>query len=460
MRVHKYMSQREKIHIINPKLKDIWSTVCIVEITFGFILGTLQYISSIFYYEKWGANAKALTLVATIIVLRRVLNITLEVPTGAIGDYLGRKKTVVLAFIFHSLAAFLLTWMFFIDSIIASFCFAIIIALAGSIAHTFYSGSFTAWIVDSVRERGVEEGHGPIIAKSYTPFIVAKAIGSTIGISLYLSGHIYGAFAIVCIATLLCAMYCAIVMKETEKMSFYEGKFSFAASFVRIKEIITNGLQIIIQTKSVLYTILFFSASMTVMLIILFFWAIAMKNNFGIEKMTIYWYVLVLVSFVSSFVGAKTLTILNERYLKKTNKRIPNATLWSWMICVALLIAISITALGVITLSSYINVVLFIVVIAIVNIGYGFLQPAYETLVNHYIPEEHSKERATIMSFGSMLTNVMLMLLIFPSSGALGKNTIIAWIIPGLFLLIVAIVINILMRRFQRKTGELPHQHS
>ncbi len=447
------------MNIINPKLKDIWQVALVVQCTLGFIFGILQYITYVFYYDKWGESGTALSLVVVLLIFIRIFKVILEVPTGALADYLGRKKTVVFAFMFRSVSSFILTWIFFVDSISITFTLALAAAFISSFAQTLYSGSFNAWIVDSVRERDIKEGHGAILAKAYSPFIVAKVIGAAIGISLYLYHRVYFAFALVCFSSIVCAAYCAVIMNETKDLAFYDGKLSFKAATDRMKDIIINGYQITIQAKGVFYNIIFFSFTMAVMLIVLFFWAIAMKTNFGIEKMTIYWYIVVFFSFISSYMGSKFITYLNKRYLVKSGGAIPNTKLWFWMVGTTLIMACSLIALGCITYMGYRSIVLFITVIAIINIGYGFLPPAYNTLINNYIPEKHSKERATIMSFQAMLTNMMLMIIVFPSSGNIGNNTIIAWIVPGICLMVITIIVHILMRRYQKSIGELPSEN-
>ncbi len=75
-------------------------------------------------------------------------------------------------------------------------------------------------------------------------------------------------------------------------------------------------------------------------------------------------------------------------------------------------------------------------------------------LFNDYIPDELSPERATIMSFSSMVMELCMALLFYPASGNSGENTVIGWMIPATILLVATLVLNFLMKGYERKSFE------
>jgi len=445
---------------INPHLKDIWSITKNIQMTFGLLVGLLQYINYVFLYEHFGANANALKLVAVLAIIGQLMTLLSEVPTGVVGDHIGRKKSVVLFFILSSIACFFRAWIFFVPSMISSIVLALIATVFSSVGRTFFSGSFTAWVVDSIRERNVKEGHSSLIARSYSVMFVAKLAGAGIGLTLYLIGYVYFAFALASVAGMLCALYCGITMKETKAMQFYKGKLFVGDSINRMKKILINGFKISIKTPAILFIMILDSNFMTLIFVVLFLWTIAMKSNFGAGKMSFYWYLIVFLSFGTSFLGAKGIEWLSHRYMAKNNERISNVTLWDYMVIVCFMISIAVLCLGASSLMGYMPIALFIAVIAILNIGYGFLMPASDALINHYIPVENSSERATIMSLDSMLLEFVMIILFFPSSGSSGEKTVVGWMIPAGVLIVATSVLHILMRRYQRKIGELPLKES
>jgi MFS family permease len=415
----------------------------------GFRLGAFQYVFKLAVFDYLGGDAKALSIVAFFVILGRFLNIIAEVPTGAIGDHLGRKKTVVLALCLFSFSSALNTFIFFIPE---KSIFVIVAGLATiivSLATAFDSGTFYAWLVDSVRNENIPEGHGPITARANKYLVVSKLFGTVIAIFLYLNGFVYFAFAFVSVFEAMCALYCGIVMKETEGMKFYKGQLFIRKSIVRMKEIIGVGFSVCLKNPFIKYLIIVKSLSRGMIFSILFLWAIAMKASFGTEKMDFFWYLVVFASFTAAYLGSHLLERQGQRHTDVHNTRIPNLSQWKWIVLFNLGISVVITGLGMSKIFDVMNIYLFIGALFVLNFGYGYLFPSMGVLFNYYIPVEHSSERATIMSFSAMIESLVLMLLIYPASGLSGGNIVVGWMIPAVLLFIVVLIINPLMRKDQ-----------
>lgn len=453
------MAVSTKTPRIHPAIKDIWMVARIVQMTIGFHLGLYLYTYGVFFYESFGGNKNplALTLTATTFIIGQLLTLISEVPTGAIGDYIGRKKTVIVSFIFRTLFFFFLSWVAFIPSVVGAFIVSAIAVICFGIGYTFYSGSFVAWVVDSLRERNHSEGVGIILGRSYGHMALAQMVGAIIGLSLYLTGYIFYAFALGFTSAILCTAFCAVVMKETESLDFYQGKLSWEKSTQRMKEIIVNGFKISIQTPAVTYLMLMYASFMFLTHTVSYLWPVAMKTNFGVGKMSPYWYVIVFLALGLTFLGAKGMEWLSHSKANSSAKDKPsNVVIWTWFVLVALIMSVPIALLGLKTQQGQMTLVFFIGAVALSQFSYGFLRPCYETLLNHYIPPEHSQERATIMSFASMLVSATVILLMIPAAGKTGEATTAGWLIPSGILIVLTLVLHILMRRYQRKIGELP----
>jgi len=441
---------------VNAQIRDVWFVTQAIKVTYGFNLAVMQFAYHIFLYDHFGGDPKALNLTVSLLVITSFGILISEVPTGVIGDYIGRKKTVIASFVVAGAAFFLRTWIYFVPSLTYSYVLALLAAIFYAISFTLFSGSFSAWLVDTVRDRNIKEGHGPIIAKSYGRMIVAKVFGAVVGVGLYLIGYVVYAYAFCTILSLLCAFYCGISMKETESLSFFKGKIFVQESISKMKAILINGFRISVKTPAILYIMLMDAGIMMLVYIVLNLWPIAMKMNFGMSKMSPYWFIIVLTSFVTAFFGTKVLEIWQKKYFSAQGRRMPNPMLWSRYVTICIIAASSILLLGLSKFFGNLSAILFVSMLALFNFGYGFHMPSCDTLINYYIPAARSKERATVMSFTAMLVHFFIIVFMFPSTGSSGEATILGWIFPSSLLILLSLTIHILMRRYQRKIGELP----
>ncbi|MBI4237462.1 MAG: hypothetical protein HY696_03460 [Deltaproteobacteria bacterium] len=88
----------------------------------------------------------------------------LEVPTGAIGDAIGRKRTVLWSLLCRTGFFLCLAITTVAPNIVAAFCIAMLANIAFAFCYTFFSGAFTAWCVDSLRQKAPEIGYEHILS--------------------------------------------------------------------------------------------------------------------------------------------------------------------------------------------------------------------------------------------------------------------------------------------------------
>jgi MFS family permease len=433
--------------------RDIWKTTLTIKLNQGFGTGLTSFIYRIFLFEHFGANGFAIKFVALLVILNSLFTLLLEVPTGAIGDYIGRKKAVILSFIFVSLCFLFKTSIYFSPELHLSMILAIAAEILNAIGYAFFSGTFFAWLVDSVRTNSIEEGHGPLIAKGTSYTHVGRIVGSAISLTAYLLGHVYLALLMGFISYGLVAVYCGVTMKETEKMTFYGGGLSIRQSLMRMKEIVKIGFSSCVRIPPILYLTMLNAIAQMSVYAVLFLWGIAMKVSFGIENMNFYWYLIVFGSFASAFIGARLVNKLHTQHFQNKMQRTSNQVQWNWVIAVCLFLSTSIIGLGLCKINDLMTLGIFIGVVIAVNFSFGFLWPAINALFNYFIPEDLSPERATIMSFSSMVTELFMIILFYPASGTSGEKTVLGWMIPASILLGATVVLNFLMKRYEQKTA-------
>ena len=443
---------------IDPVIRDVWSVVKVIRVSAGLVLGLFLYTYGVFLFDHFGGDQKAFRLTIFLVIFTDLIIFLTEVPTGALADYIGRKKAVIASFSFQALTCAAQAGMVFIVSVKGSFILAALSAITYALSFTLFSGSFNAWVVDAVRERKIPEGHASLLARSYSYIFLGQIVGAIIGLSLYLSGYIVYAFSLGCTVCVVCVCYCGFNMQETVSLSFYNGSLLMKQSLLKMRDIMIVGFKILIKSPVLLYLVFIQTGLMFLINIVNYMWPIGMKTNFGAGKMSPYWFLIVFVGLGASTVGSKWIERINRSFQLNPVKKSPSSILWLWFVGVALVSSLPIAVLGVEKIYGFTSFTLFFVAITLCQFGYGFLSPTYYILLNNYIPAEHSKERATIMSFGSMFTSLVMMVLMFPSSGPNGEDTAIGWIIPSGIVILMVLIFHPLMRRYQRKIGELSKQ--
>lgn len=114
------------------------------------------------------------TNVALIFAIEAIAMVIFEVPTGAIADLFGRKRTLVLANFVVLLAVLFLyiggsMWMF------------ALFAILNSLARALASGTYNAFLFDTLKEERKEHHYKMVIGTFYALWPVGAAIGSIIG---------------------------------------------------------------------------------------------------------------------------------------------------------------------------------------------------------------------------------------------------------------------------------------
>lgn len=129
----------------------------------------------IFYYLRF-TNYAGIGLIETILIVTMTLA---EIPTGAVADLFGKKKTLILAFLFEAVGAYMMAFAPNYTTILWS---VFVMCVGGA----FYSGTLDALVFDSLKQNGVDEKFDKVISNISSISLVAPAVCSIIG------GLVYG----------------------------------------------------------------------------------------------------------------------------------------------------------------------------------------------------------------------------------------------------------------------------
>ncbi len=128
----------------------------------------------IFYYLRF-TNYSGIGLIETTLVITLTLA---EIPTGAIADLLGKKKTLIAAFLFEAIGAFMMATA---PSFLVLLSSVFVMCIGGAL----YSGTIDALVFDSLKQDGKEDSYIKKIANINTLSLIAPAMCGVLGGFMY-----------------------------------------------------------------------------------------------------------------------------------------------------------------------------------------------------------------------------------------------------------------------------------
>lgn len=129
----------------------------------------------IFYYLRF-TNYGGVGLIETILIATLTL---MEIPTGAVADLIGKKKALILAFLFELIGGLMMA-MAPNFSVLAAAVF--VMCIGGAL----YSGTLEALVYDSLKQEGNEKKYDRAISKINSIGLLTPAICGAAGGFLYL----------------------------------------------------------------------------------------------------------------------------------------------------------------------------------------------------------------------------------------------------------------------------------
>jgi len=323
-----------------------------------------------------------------------------EIPTGALADVFGRKRSFVIS-------CFLWSASFGFYAAAENFPNFVMAEVIGAIGMTFATGAFQAWLKDKLEFHGLNGSIGAILAKEQIIGRLIGIAGAIIGAWLA-SRYDYGPW-LAGGATMAIAGILAIFLMKEEY--FVPKKFSFREGWQETKTVVRQSFDYARKNHSVRFIL---SASILILAAVQapnMQWQPFFSNFLADKKILGF-------IFASISLAIAAGSWLAPHLLRKW----PNEKL----MIIAMQIAAGagiVMAAGANSLSIGLSAFLFH------EIGRGALKPIADAYMNDNIP---SKERATLLSFQGMACHLggMIGLAI---SGWLAENFGIpmTWIISG-----------------------------
>ncbi len=357
----------------------------------------------VFYYLRYTDYA-GIGLIETSLIIAMIIS---EIPTGAIADLLGKKRSLLIAFILQSIGIGMLA---FVPSLINIMIGVFIAGIGGS----FYSGTFEALIYDSLKESGKEKSYEKVIAHIGTISLISPAVCSVIGGFMYIFWP-----PLPTVASTLGYLFGFATTLFILEPNIDSEKFTFRNTLLQIK----HGIRELFKSREIAsQTILFLSIGFVVVI------TDEMLNSFlGVEfgfnekEVGILWSVIYLLS---SF--ASQLTPLLRKILH---------------INLAMIIAGSLTAITLIIspfIGGYIGGMSLLFRSSLQVIYLNFVSVGINSVTE-------SKYRATTLSVFNMIKNIPYVLTAYFIGGLSDNYTakIIAGWIGGCLLLLVIIQLTL-----------------
>lgn len=311
-------------------------------------------------------------------------SIVCEIPSGALADLVGRKKSMMLGRICVTISCIIMLFT-------RNFWWFAISFLLQALGNNFNSGSEEALVYDSMICIGEEEDYIRINGRINMIIEVSQAIATVAG--GIMAEYSYFVCYAACTVISMLAFVPVALMKEPPVLKGSEGKERLTAGrlvarhFQTSFEILASDLRIL---KIVTYFSVVFAAHT-----LLFFYSQQYYSDMGYNKIQIS--IIMLFAGFASCLGA----ILSERLYRRFEKKI---SVFSAAVIALTLVFYSIG-----------NPVLSIGMFIGANFFNSVLYPIESESLNRIIPSE---QRATLISVNSMFFSIV-MIVTFPVVGAL-----------------------------------------
>ncbi len=337
------------------------------------------------------AKGLSLTALGLLEMIFHVTSFFMEVPTGAVADFYGRKTSRIMGRILFIISVLIL-WQS------DSYLFYIVSFVMMAISYNLESGAGTALVYDSLIEIKEEDSYMKISGRNEM-FMQAASVGALL-LGGYLASHNYSmVFAMTMILSGV-ALLIGMTFKEPS-VGTIEMK-SIGVFFTQIKE-----SALMIRNNPKLSFLIFFSQFLMAVSTCVFYYLQNYMTNLGYDEAgigTLYAVSSLIIIFIAP------LTYRLEALLKPQGmlKLMP-----------------FVSAVGLWGLAEGHGFMVFFVILMI-------LESVSYITVNDYINKEiPSDKRATLLSMGSMIFSLMMVLL-FPLFGLIGDHFGIPMAIVGL----------------------------
>ena len=347
----------------------------------------------------------SLTQIGLVEGVYHATSILFEIPSGAVADLLGRKRSMILSRICVAISCIIM--LFFRDFWFFALSFAI-----QALGNNFNSGSEEALLYDSMKSIGQEEKYMGVYGRLNMIIEVSQGIATVLGGILAEYSYFWCYSACLVIALLAIFPVWAMTeapMKGHEKHKSRHVLEAVALHFRTSYEILKSDIRIL--KISVYYSIIFAAETL------LFFYSQQYYAQMGYNKIQIS--VILLFAGCVSCLGA----VLSEKIYRRFGRK--TAFLGG------VFIALSLICYG------FGNVVIAASAFCIGSFANSALYPVQSESLNELIPSE---QRATLISVNSMFFSIF-MILLFPIAGAMADHWGLAGVLAGIGSVLLAFIL-------------------
>ncbi len=348
----------------------------------------------------------------------------LEVPTGVFADSLGRKFATITNLFFRILfcLALLLTWWFGKYKHAQGVIFwAVTANIFYAFHYTFFTGSFTSWLKDTLDEIDCGSRLTEILARGFVWYRGTLLLGSVLGIYLWLSDVVYVAYGLAALLCLLTAIFCHSLMEENRGYQFVSPSKLFGKARRQVwKEIIRVwlvGSRILIRSPVLWVVFAAAAAGTSLIYLVNYVWPVFTRYHFVSEVgrgFSNEWIILLLGISVAGFLGSKLFSWWNRRY-EQTHGAASVKALVVINTVVSVIFSLPIFLLVCLFLASdstLLSLPLFTALLSFYFLVEGAKQAPSWSLQHAVIPPK-TQERSTILSLGSMMKQLIIVVLVF-----------------------------------------------
>ncbi len=425
-------------------IKPVWRTIQVIRISKGLDDGLRTFIVGPYLYDIFRQliGAETALLYASIVwAIYCGLNALLEIPTGLFADVFGRVRAIITCNACNFLYALGLASLVLFRHSALVFGVAILISAIRATAYSLHNGSYAAWVVDIVREHCPDFGYERLLARGYTYYSWSMVVGAAFGVTLYLHGVAYVAFVIGAFVCLSCTTFCMAEMRESRILHFAGPRQFWSEAVAKMGATLSTAARVCHRVPVLWYLLLTYAGYYFLFNVVGYLWPIAMGSLYGTSKWSIQWYLMAFGVPATCAISSQILNAWSARYHFRTGTKAPASCLIKWMLGTCFLGTIPILVLGITQWTTQVPFGLFAWGVLSLQSSQGIIDPSYSALINQYIPAGNSQERATIMSFGTMLQGLLILVLLVPSSmSTTGSADVVGWLLPSGIMLAILIV--------------------
>lgn len=362
-----------------------------------------------------GYHGMSLLQIGILEGIYHITGILFEIPSGAIADLLGRKKSLIAGRILMTISCIIMLFSTTFTGFAISF-------ILQSLSGNFNSGAEEALVFDSLKLLNKEDTYPTISGRINMLIEVSQSIATVVG--GVLAEYSFGLCYFVCVIIALLGTIPAVCMTEPPIHDTVEPNANLGV-LATFRKHFVESKSILKENPKIFFVILYYSivfASFTM----LFFYCQQYFIDLGLNKIELSG--IMVFAGIAACLGALFNHKLYQLFIEKI------------ALISAIAIALCLLAFG------FNNLYIAIVAFLIADFFNSALYPIQSATLNGMIPSE---KRATLLSVNSMFFSIF-MILMFPVAGAIADVvglSVSFMIIGGAVLVISPILYFIALKR-------------